>query len=310
MRGRRFACAALVLVPSLAWAQAARPPSESVTVTGIKSREVLQKFVGSLAAPTRLTGKVARWTSGICPAVVGVPPEFAKFMNRRLKEVASQAGAPVNNSPSCRTNIVIVFSANPQRLADDISKKRPALLGYFDNSKQEKALATVTHLVQAWYMTATRDVQGGLLIDNAKPGELLNRMEFPCPPPFCSDGKITLYPPRVVTTTGLRLGDGLRSEFYNIVIVADRAKLLDFEMGELSDYIAMLALTQLGAQGGCVDLPSITSLLAENCASKSGALTQNDLAFLRGLYKMSPDKNLGLQRDEISYRAEQELTGH
>jgi hypothetical protein len=31
------------------------PPSESVTVTGTRSREVLQKFVGSLAARTRLS---------------------------------------------------------------------------------------------------------------------------------------------------------------------------------------------------------------------------------------------------------------
>ena len=301
-----FGC---ILIPSLALGQAAHPPTESVTVTGTKSREVLEKFVGSLATPARYTGKMARWGGSICPVTVGVPTAFVTFINNRLKEIAVQAGAPVNSSTSCRPNIAIVFTPRPQALADDIHKRQPALLGYHDNSKQTEKLAIVSHPIQAWYMTATRDVQGGLQIDNAKPDVLLNRMEFPCPPPMCSDGKIILYPPRVVTTTGLRLGDGLRSEFYNIVIVADRDKLLNYEMGELSDYIAMLALTQLASQDACLELPSIANLLVADCAAKSGALTPTDFAFLRGLYKMGPDMALGVQKDQVSYQMERELNG-
>jgi hypothetical protein len=310
MKGRRFACVVLVLMPSLAWAQAARPPSESVTVTGIKSREVLQKFVGSLAAPTRLTGKMARWKEPVCPVTVGLKPAFVKFINRRLKEVAAKVGAPVTDRASCRTNIEIVFTTTPQELVDNVHKKQPFLLGYFDSREQEQKLATVSHPIQAWYVTATRDVQGGLLIDNAKPAGLVNRMEFPCDPLFCTSGAIILYPPRVMSTTGLRLGDGLRSEFYNIAIVIDPTKLLNFEIGPLSDYIAMLALTQLTTQGSCQDLPSISNLLAEACSTKSSALTESDFAFLRGLYKMSPDMMLGVQKDQVSYQMEQELKGH
>jgi hypothetical protein len=61
MRCRWFARAVLALMPLLAWVrlpvwgETAHPPSESVTVTGTRSREVLQKFVGSLAARTRLS---------------------------------------------------------------------------------------------------------------------------------------------------------------------------------------------------------------------------------------------------------------
>lgn len=298
----------LVLAPSLALAQDAR--HESVTVTGTRSREVLQKFVGSLAAPTRLTGKMARWNEGICPVTVGLKPAFVQFINRRLKEVAAQVGAPVSTRASCRTNIEIVFTTTPQELVDNIHNKQPFLLGYFDSPAQEKKLATVSHPIQAWYVTATRDVGGGYLIDNAKPVPLVNRMEFPCDPLFCVGGKIDLYPPRVVSTTGSRLGDGLRSEFYNIAIVIDPTKLLNFEIGELSDYIAMLALTQLAEQGGCLNLPSVASLLAEGCGAKTNVLTDNDRAFLRGLYKMSPDMFLGVQKDQVSYQMEQALDGH
>jgi hypothetical protein len=307
MRGRFFACAIFVLVPSLALAQTARTP-ESVTVTGTRSREALRNFVGSLAAPTRVTGKMARWAERLCPVIVGVPPEFMKFIDHRLREVAGQVDAPVNARASCRPNVAIVFSSNPQALADDIRKRKPALLGYADNSEQEKDLATITRPIQAWYMTATRDVQGGLQVDNAKPAGLINRIEVPCD--ICMPPYIEMYPPRMVTTTGLRLGDGLRSEFYNVIIVADRRKLLTYEMGELSDYIALLALAQVIDQGNCLELPSIANLFTEGCATRSNALTATDIAYLRGLYKMSPDMALGVQKDQLSYRMEQELNGH
>jgi hypothetical protein len=298
---------ALFVVPSLALAQIPRTPSESVTVTGTRSREVLHGFVQSFAAPARLTGKIARWMDGTCPVTVGVPPAFVTFINRRLKEIAVQVGAPVNNSASCRANIAIVFTPRPQTLADDILKRKPALLGYADNHEQEKKLATIIRPIQAWYMTATRDVHGSLLVDNAKPAGLINRMELPCD--ICPAGVLVVYPPKVVTTTGSRLGDGLRSELYNVIIVADPTKLAGTEMGPLADYVALLALAQLESLDTCQQLTSIVNMLAQNCEKRSDALTENDVAYLHGLYKMSPDSMLGIQMDQVSYQMERDLTG-
>jgi hypothetical protein len=300
----------LVLVPSLAQAQAAHAPTESVTVTGTKSREVLQKFVGSLAAPTRLAGKMARWGSGICPVTVGVPASFVTFINHRLKEIAVQAGAPLNERASCRPNIAIVFTPKPQALADDILKRQPALLGYADNREQEKKLASVTRPIKAWYMTATRDLRGALEVDGVKIAGSGLEVPFPCPPPATGMCSIQLPGAHAFSVTGSRLGDGLRSELYNVIIVADPTKLASYEIGELSDYIAMLALTEPASQDACLDLPSILNLLTENCATKASALTENDAAFLHGLYKMNPGTTLQTQKDEISYQMEQELKGH
>jgi len=302
-----FGC---ILIPSLALGQAAHPPTESVTVTGTKSREVLEKFVGSLATPARYTGKMARWGGSICPVTVGVPTAFVTFINNRLKEIAVQAGAPVNSSTSCRPNIAIVFTPRPQALADDIHKRQPALLGYHDNSKQTEKLAIVSHPIQAWYMTATRDLRGALGVDGVKISGPGLEIPFPCPPPGMGICPIQLPDARAVSVTGSRLGDGLRSELYNVVIVADPTKLASYEIGELSDYIAMLALTEPASQDACLDLPSILNLLVENCATKTNALTGNDAAFLHGLYKMSPGTTPQTQKDEISYQMEQELKGH
>ena len=77
---------------------------------------MLQDFVRSFARPTRLTGKIARWSDGICPFVAGLPPGFTKFVVRRLRGVAVQVGAPVNDSPSCKPNIEVAFTTRPQAL--------------------------------------------------------------------------------------------------------------------------------------------------------------------------------------------------
>jgi len=110
-------------------------------------------------------------------------------------------------------------------------------------------------------------------------------------------------------TTGTRLGDGLRSEFYNVIIVADRNKLASYEIGPLADYVAMLALTQGTSLDTCQQLSSIVNMLARECEGKSEALTVNDKAYLRALYKASSDQTLGIQQNQVAYQMEQELKG-
>jgi hypothetical protein len=304
----RFAALMLLILPSLALAQTARPP-ESVTVTGTKSREVMRGFVQSFAAPTRLTGKMARWETGICPIVAGIKPQFATFIAKRLKEIAAKAGAPVNGRASCGPNIQIVFTTTPQVLLDRVRDKQPYLLGYYDNTPQRDRLATVTRPIQAWYTTATQDVNGKVEVDGGKTVGPGLEIWLPC---SITPGVCLVHLPNAhaVAVTGSRLGDGVRSNLHHVIIVADPGKLLDYEMGPLADYIAMLALTQITSLDTCQQLPSIVNMLAEGCERKTDALTQNDLAYLHGLYGAAPDKTLGTQQDQIAYQMEQELKGH
>jgi hypothetical protein len=104
------------------------------------------------------------------------------------------------------------------------------------------------------------------------------------------------------SVTGSRLGDGLRSGLYNVVIVADPTKLGDYEMGALADYIVMPALAQIALPDGCQQLPSVLNMLAANCAQKTSTLTDNDIAFLKGLYKMGPDRTARCKRAKSPIR--------
>ena len=301
------AAAASVIVAACLAPASAQPSTEHVTVTGTRSRPVIDSFVQSFVKPTRMTGKFARWEDRICPITVGLRPDATSFVTRRVKEIATQAGAPVNDHEDCRANIAIVFTTRPQALLDDIRKRRPEIRGYYDNNSQRDALAVVSHPIQAWYTTATKDLRGNAERDSAKTGGT----EITIADPTIPNTFITMTMPNAHNrnVTGSRLGDGLRSVMDQIIIVADPAKLADYEIGALADYIALLALAQLDSLDTCQALPSIVNLLAPGCAQKPNALTDNDLAYLRGLYKMGPDRTSRIQQDEIAYQMEQSLNG-
>jgi hypothetical protein len=281
---------------------AAQPvATEHVTVTGTKSREVIAEFVQSFAVPARMTGKLARWMNPVCPKVIGLPPNFMKFIEGRIKTTAVAVGAPVDGSVRCPPNIQIVFSNKPQALLDDIRQKSPDLLGYFDNQSQIDQAALVRYPIQAWYMTQTIDVRGSAQVDSPHHGGGLEIYVSPKLPP--------LFIPHAsaAAVTGSRLGDGLRSGFYHILIVANPDALKAYEMGALGDYIALLALSQPEAQASCRPLPSITNLFSSDCSGTVDTLTANDLGYLKGLYHMSPDLALRTQENEVISQMQQSI---
>ena len=51
-------------------------------------------------------------------------------------------------------------------------------------------------------------------------------------------------------------------------------------------------------------------MLAKNCSEKTETLTENDIAYLHGLYTSRPDSNLDPQEDAIAYQMEKTAKGH
>ena len=251
--------------------------------------EAINTFVQTYAATTAKLEKIARWEYPVCPTTVGLAPNYAKFINDRVKKVAADVGAPVNPDPNCDSNIDIVFTTTPQALMDGIRQKNPVYLGYYDSSSQADAMAKVVHPIQSWYTTETRDVLGKPIIDSRN-----------------TRTTSTAIGSGSVSSTGSHLNDGLRSAFYHAVIVADPGKL-DFEMGAIADQIAMLALSQPASRTTCYGLPSIANLTTPNCGTPQAALTKSDAAYLTGLYKINLGGGLLGQRDAIAFQMRSSL---
>lgn len=295
---------ALLLSAAPAVAQQTIPGVESVTVNGRRvTDQEIQTFVEKRTAPTFGLGKVARWTTGICPTAMGLKSEFTQFVLERVRDRATQIGAPVSAPDSCKSNIQIIFTTTPQQLLDDIRRKDEALLGYHDNDAQAAEMAKITHLIQAWYFTETVDARGQFHPDDGKsPG--IGCLD----PPGC---KTFLSRAHTYAVTGMRTSDGLYSGFHNVMIVIDPEKLKGYEIGALADYIAFLALAQPRSLDACGTLPSILNLLASGCSAAADAheITDSDIGYLRGVYSMTSDAVLERQQNDIAFRVKRALAG-
>jgi hypothetical protein len=296
-------------------------PPESITVTATKpSDAAIKAYVETRAVETHIAGKMAHWTIGVCPLTVGLRDTFTKYISNRIREIAKAVGAPVNDNPSCRPNIEVMFTLNPQTLLDNVRKTQPYYLGYYNSQVQADQLAKVTHPIQAWYTTTTVDMDGSYQVDNGtcnSRGMVLNTATpipsfSDVPNPSTFSGPYSSAPTSLpcaigVRSNGSRLSDGISSGFFNVLIVADPAKLSDYEIGALGDYVALMALSQPASLDSCQDLPSISNLLAKDCPANASKITDGDLAYLHGLYNVPNGYSLAAQRDELQFQMKKVL---
>lgn len=290
-------------------------PPESITVTaGKPSDATIKKFIQTRRMRTALAGRMARWTKKICPQTYGLRDTYAKYISQRIRDIAYAVGAPVDPDLSCRPNIEVIFTTVPQALMDNVRKQHDLLLGYHSNLSQALQLAKVTHPIQPWYTNEILDMDGNVQVENGRCGAGTTLTTDPSTESQDTNMQsgvgsrnLTLPCAVVVHVTGWRAIDGLSSGFFNVLIVAEPAKLLDYEVGTLADYVAMMALSQSASQDVCQELPSISNLMVSGCTSVPSRITDADLAYLRGLYKMPSGVALAVQYNQLEYQMKEVL---
>jgi hypothetical protein len=287
--GISLALLALVATHTAINATAAEGPSQipSATITAPRAPtpeelagESVPHFVESHSTRNILTGHLARWRSGVCPLVQGLDPGFNDFVASRIRAVAAAVGAPVGREGKCKSNVLVAFTLQPQALLDEIAKHYPYLLG-FHYPHQTRQLATVTRAIQGWYFTATIGCHGEQTAD------------------------VGLYDAgsRAGGCLGSRLTERVMNVFTVVFIVADLNKVVDQEIGTISDYLAVLSLTQAQPPVSCGTLPSILDFMAGDCPRSQKAatsITAGDLAYLKGLYQTNLEQPIELERSNIA----------
>jgi hypothetical protein len=290
-------------------------PPESVTVTASKPSEAaIEHYVEKRAAPTRIVNKMARWRRPICPLTAGLGDKYAKYVSQRIRDVAAAVGAPVSADPGCKPNIEVVFTTVPQAFMDGVRKTGPAFLGYHDSNSQADQMAKVRFPIQSWSVTESLDVDGSAQVDSGQCNGMGTRINAFSVEQMPGEEGAAVVPiildlscARVMHWNGSRINNGFDSGFNNVLIVAEPAKLYDYEVGSLADYVTMLALSQPSGEQTCQDLPSISNLLVKGCASAATRITDGDLAFLKGLYHLPSGYGLGAQETAIRYQMEKTL---
>jgi hypothetical protein len=303
----------LVLLASGAAAQTAstqtagaEPHIDTVNVNGLKitPEKIIHDYVRTYAKPTTLMGKLARWGAGtpLCPKAVGLPPEFNVFVSERIRTVAGMVGARVQTKVPCDPNMVVLFTPHPQLLLDAIASSRTDLLGYHF-AAQVEAMSKVTHPIQAWYATATRDDNGVLIVDNAQAFDecVTNH-----------GGGVNGLMACQTATRGTRLLDGAQSEMFTVTVVVDNAKIVGLPLGAVADYISMLALSQTQEFETCQPFASIVNLMTQGCDAslKTSELSQSDIAFLKAVNSANQNFIGEIQVSDVARHMETSLGGH
>jgi len=248
--------------------------------------EAVPKFITSHATPSTVIHQLARWRTGICPVTQGLSPAFNAFVSARIEAVAATVGAPHQAAEKCGHNIQIIFAREPQKVLDEVMKQKSRLLG-FHYAQQTKKLATFSRPVQGWYVTSTRGDAGDEAIDEAQ--------QLPSVP------NLGLTGPVPAGRLGSRLVTGQSSAIINALIVVDVQKIGGHTIGSISDYLAVLVLSQSQSPDSCGALPSIIDLMSSNCGDreKPTQVTAGDIAFLRGLYSADLEQPASLEVTDI-----------
>lgn len=268
-----------------AWAAATAAVAQTApTKVALSSGDVGKQafdFVQAYQAAAPKIDQIPRWQDPLCVQVIGLPDAQAAQVKGRIEEVAKDVG--LSAAPAgCNANVQIAFTPQPQKLVDNFVKGREWVLGYY---YKDPGVKTVTRPIQGWYVTATESRAPGAnqafafaytgvpSQASGNPTQTANKvLDSPTSwsPTGCGDSTFTSC---------------LRSELVNVFVVVDTVKAQGKSVGVLSDYLAMVVLSQPRALGAaCQPLPSVTDLFVDGCpGGPPGGVTPADAAYLTAL---------------------------
>jgi hypothetical protein len=282
--------------PCTAWSQTtsfpAAPPADLAEITVIAPRpptasevagDNVMTFIDSHSKPkTSGTGTLSRWKQAVCIKTEGLPPAFGDYVSARVEAIAAAVSTPQAKRNSCRPNVYVIFTNEPQRAIDMAVDQNPDLLGYHYSS-QTKKLKTFDHPIQAWHITGVEEGLSGVVLDS-------------------------VWAPPLIVTGASRISTGVHSFMLFTLVVVDGRKVLGYSISAISDYIAMLTLAQVRLSDTCGELPSILDLMASACArEKSQSITAADLAFLRALNTVGQEVDYFMQKKDIEAKMKKQL---
>jgi hypothetical protein len=220
---------------------------------------------GGPTSPKDLTADQAEASGrGVCPIVFGLPAPYADFIVSRVREVASAVGAPVDR-PQCRGfNLEVPFPTEPAAFHRELAARSPGLFGFRYHAALVADLTAPETPVRAWYATKV-----------SATGNPFSRV----------------YAAHV-------------SAIANALVIVDVGSTQTVNMGQLSDYIALVGLGAVKPDAAPKGAATILNLFHDLDAGRppAAALTPWDLAYLKALYGVGGNQPGWRQNHQIATR--------
>jgi hypothetical protein len=246
-------------------------------------REYTRNFIAEIADPVSRNFGIARWNDEICVGVQNAPPELAQPIIDLISQVALEVGLDVGE-PGCRANVSVIFAADGRAFASYLAEEQPRLFrpwggagGTTQGLHALEAFKSTNAPVRWWQITMPVDEAGNVAI-------LLPE---------------SMYGPPNVRGSNSRITNLIRDEVWSAIIIVDAGKLTGITIGQLADYLAMVALTQVDPESDAGAYESILNIFSS--AARPARLTDWDWAYLRAVYSFDQRRMPHAQRSQIVY---------
>jgi hypothetical protein len=261
-------------------------PQIAITAHRRNLERRLRAFIAA-ATPRDYADSLVRWNEPICPVVIGPPPRQTTRILAHLLQIAAAAGVSIKQQP-CQANLYVVATPYPKRLLAAWAKRDHLL--FAGGARQSIDALLETHRpVRVWYNTIAAPPPPG-----AVNPELYSETPAPTSPPagFAPAGGPTAAPGVTAAVDAAEryslLNFGEVQSFTSVIVVVDTRSAAGFNLDQLSDYIAMVGLSQINPDSDYGGAPTILSMFAPspNGAPRSAptSMTGWDRDYLKALY--------------------------
>ncbi len=278
--------AVLLAVPARAAPPDAAP---DITVTGTRAtpEAIRQHAIDFVHATGIALGDrpTARWLDPVCPRVLGIADSYARIVEAKVREVATDAGIEVAKD-KCTPNIAISFALDAGAVVQTIAARSPKRLAEV-SAAGVAALKDGTAPIRWWYSTEPRDRDGSPPVAGPPPWSMGN-----------AEGGGSVIPTgdgisNVLHYSSSLVGTGTIRALRLATVVVDINRTNGLPLASVASYAAMVALAEMrpGVAGGA---GSVLGLFDGGDPPRSP--TAWDIAFLRAVYRLPLDRRAEQQR--------------
>jgi hypothetical protein len=243
-------------------------------------KERVQTYVRTI---TRNTGfsddeSLTRWNAPICFLAAGWGAEDVSSVLTRLAQISAAAGAPLARK-GCTPNFVVISTVEPDQVINAWYAKNRRLFGNASSLQIRHFLdSTRSRSVRIW-----RNIDIGR-VATTRFGHFVPSNSHADPSPFAGNSPLG---------------------FLSVFEIIDAGRAAGIDLHQLSDYVAMMGLSNVDIDVDVDDAPSILQLFSPARSFASG-LSSWDTAFLLALYQT--DQSSRSQRFEIAQRVAEAVT--
>jgi hypothetical protein len=275
---------------ALVAAQAPRSDPESITVNALLPEKAARDLaVGFVKATGVAAGETpaARWTSPICPEVIGLEDVGKRAAEAKIRRVAAAVGAGVA-AEGCRRNIIVSFTSDGGAVAREIVEREPRRVANL-SPQARSAVLTGAAPIRWLYTTETRARHGGEQTMASNAGESGPATHDGSGGGSAIGGGLMHYESSIISTLTNRV-------LTSAIVIIDTDEAMGRRLDALAAYAALVALAEI-RNAEASPQGSILTLFESSVPPRD--LTTQDLAFLRALYRLPLDRQAMQHRGQL-----------